>query len=402
MSRRILFLALVLLTLHASRFTTAEAARVEDREGLKVVFLEGTPYELGRQHGELLREQVRHTIRRVLGYFRGYLKVPVLGALAADWWLDRPWRKSVPWIPEEYLEELRGVADGSGVPLKELWRLHAIPDRTYACSNMAVWGKATAEGRLIHTRNLDWNIHAGIQDTAVVFVVRPEGKRPFVSAGWAGFIGVLTGVNDRGLSIGQVGAETTDVSYRGVPMAFLMRRVMEQAADVDQAVELITRATRTVGVNYLIAEAPAMRAVAMETTRSLVSVFSADDPAEHRVPYARPVADAVFRGDAAMDPAIRDRQLASKGDPRKPGLETPSGSAYDVRYLGQADEVRQHYGKITPEIARQIAKAVAPESNVQSVVFAWPKMWVANAVGMTRAAHATYHQLNAQQLLAAD
>jgi len=46
----------------------------------------------------------------------------------------------------------------------------------------------------------------------------------------------------------------------------------------------------------------------------------------------------------------------------------------------------------------QIAQAVAPESNVQSVVFAWPQMWVANAVGLTRAAHSTYHELDAREL----
>jgi hypothetical protein len=137
----------------------------------------------------------------------------------------------------------------------------------------------------------------------------------------------------------------------------------------------------------------------METTRSRVAVFAADDPVEHGVPYARPVADAVFRADAAIDPAIRDCQLASKGDPRKPGLEMPTGSAYEVRYLGQAEGVRKHYGKITPETTRQIAKDISPESNVQSVVFAWPKMWVANAVGITRASHSTYHELDAQDLL---
>ena len=376
-----------------------EAAHVEHQDGLPIVYLEGSAYELGHQHGTLLKEQVRQSIAQVLGYFRRYLRIPLLGPALVNWWLDRPWSQALPFLPPDYLEELRGLSDGSGVPLRDVWRLHAIPDRTYACSNLAVWGKATTDGRLIHTRNLDWNIQAGIQRYAAIFVVRPRGKQAFVNVGWAGFIGVLTGINDQRLSIGQIGAETTDVSARGLPMVFLMRQVLEEADGVDAAIQLIRQAPRTVGINYLLANAKAGRAVALETTRQMITVFEANDPKERGVAYARPLVDAVFRADTAMDPQIRDRQIASGGDPHKPGFEPPSGSAYETRYLGQGAGVLAHYGHITSEIAKQIAQAVAPSSNVQSVVFAWPMMWVANADGTRRAAQTPYHQIDLERLL---
>lgn len=375
-----------------------EAARVERREGLTLVFLEGAPYELGRQHGELLKDQVRESVGRLLGYFRSYLKIPLVRSLAVNWWLDASWAQARPFLPEDYREELRGLADGSGVPLKELERLHSIPDRTYACSGFIAWGAATAGGRLIHTRNLDWNIDAGIQRHAAVFVVRPEGKKAFVSMGWAGFIGVLTGVNEQGISIGQIGAETADRSCRGLPMTFLMRKVLEDSIGLDQAVALITDATRTVGVNYLIADAKTERGAAIETTHRMSSVFEANDPKERQVAYARPMADVVLRADTAMDPAIRNRQIASGGTPNQPGLEPPTGSAYEVRYLKQVEGLAAHYGRIDAEAARQIMRSVAPDSNVQSVVFAWPRMWVANAQDATPAAQTPYHRLNLEEL----
>ena len=138
------------------------APRVEQRDGLTIAYLEGSPYELGQQHGELLREAVREQISRTLQYIRSYLKIPVLRIWLGNWWLDRPWMVTRRFVPADYLEELRGLADGSGVPLRELWRFHALPDRTYACANLAAWGRATADGRLIHTRNLDWNIDIGM------------------------------------------------------------------------------------------------------------------------------------------------------------------------------------------------------------------------------------------------
>jgi len=400
MRRTIALAAMGWLVLCHALPVTEAAGRVEDRDGLPIVFLSGTPYELGRQHGELLRDAVRRCVTKVLGYFRRYVKVPIIGGWLASWWLDRAWGPARPFLPDDYLDELRGLAEGSGVPLRELRRLHAIPDRTYSCASLAAWGSATVDGRLIHTRNLDWNIDVGIQEHAAVFVMQPEGKHAFINLGWAGFVGVLSGVNDRQLSIGQIGAESTDVTYRGLPMVFMMRRVLEEAATLEAAAALIQRVPRTVGINYVIADADARRAIVVETTHRYATVFEADDPKEHGVAYARPMAHAVYRADAAMDPKIRAHQLASNGDPQRPGAEDPAGStAYDVRYLGQADGLRERYGQLDVDGVLEIVKHVAPSSNVQSAVFAWPDLFVANARGHVRAAHTVYYRLDAAGLL---
>lgn len=403
--RTFLFQALLVLLCHALRAATIAASTEtaippETIEGLRVVHLTGAPYELGVQHGRALREDVRDSVAQVLGYFRRYLKVPLVRTWLVNGWIDRVWRAEQPFVSKAYLEELRGLADGSGVALRELYRLHAIPDRTYSCASFAAWGTSTAHGRLIHVRNLDWNIEAGIQRYAAVFVVRPQGKHAFVNVGWAGFIGVLTGINDAQISIGQIGAETTDARFHGEPMAFLMRRVMETASTLDEASSHIQSARRTVGVNYIIADAKIPGAVALETTARHARTFAADDALEHTVPYARPLADAVFRADTAMDQTIRDRQLASGGNPVHPGLEDPAGSsAYEIRYLGQAAGLQAHAGQLDGHKAQEIAHAIAPSSNVQSVIMAWPDLWVANAQDFIRAAHTPYHHLNLEALL---
>ena len=90
---------------------------------------------------------------------------------------------------------------------------------------------------------------------------------------------------------------------------------------------------------------------------------------------------------------------ATGGRPGRPGLEPPSGSAYETRYLGQADGLARHFGTLDPAAAQEIARAVAPDSNIQSVIIAWPELWVANAQGLTPAARTAYHRLDARQLL---
>ena len=183
-------------------------------------------------------------------------------------------------------------------------------------------------------------------------------------------------------------------------MAFVMRRVLEGSGTLDEAEAIVHRARRTVGTNYVVADAKARRGMVLETTHQYVRRFEANDVAEHKVEYARPIVDAVFRADAAVDPVIRERQLASHGNPKQPGLESPAGSsAYDIRYLGQAAGILAHFGTLDGAAAQQIAKAIAPSSNVQSVIFAWPEVWVANAEGITPAAQTTYQHLNLKQLL---
>lgn len=176
--------------------------------------------------------------------------------------------------------------------------------------------------------------------------------------------------------------------------------MLEGAASLQDAEAIVTTAPRTVGINYVIADAKAREAMVLETTHRYVRRFRADDPAEHAVAYARPIVDAVFRADAAMDPVIRGQQLASHGNPAHPELANPAGSsAYDIRYLGQHAGLMAHFGHVDPMAAQAIAKAIAPPSNIQSVIFAWPDVWVANAEGVIPAAWTPYRRLDLEELL---
>ena len=386
-----------------------EAARAVDQgrlrysDGLPVVTLRGSPYEIGYQHGTLLRDEVRAAVADTLAFARRhYLRVPLIGAWIVNRVLDVVADMERPHIPADDLVELQGVADGSGVRLQDLQRILAFADLSSSgCSSFVAFGRATADGRLLHGRNLDWNIQAGIQRHAVIFVVHPAGRerRSFVSVGYAGFIGVLTGINSRGISVAQIGAATADRTLRGMPMPLLLRQVLERAASLDEAIAIVRNAPRTVGYNYVFADAKRKLAGVLETTKTLCAAFAPNDPREASVAYAITVPDAVFRADTALDAAVRERQWASKGNPKQPGLEPPGGSAYEVRYRGQGERLREHVGALTTDDALAIMKAVAPPSNVQSVVFAYPDLWVANARDLAPAATQPYHHFNVRSLM---
>lgn len=376
-------------------------ASLEYREGIPILRLEGSAYEIGYQHGVLLKDRVRQATHQILGYFPKKIKVPILGKLVFNFILDRSYRKMAPHIPEEYKDEMRGLADGSGVSLKNIRRVHAIPELySTLCANGVFFGKATRDGRLYHLRNLDWNREIGIQDYLCLFAVKKDNAIPFVNIGYVSFIGSVSGMNDKGISVGQIGSETKDYTLKGTPMPFLLRQVLEKSGRLEEAVQIILGAKRTIGCNYVFAAAKEKSACAIETTARHAAVFFDNDTAEKISPFALPMENSVMRSDFAVDPAVRDLQTCAAGNPQKPGLENPRGSsAYDKRYLGQADFAKKHFGSLDPALMMDLAREIAPGSNVQSVVYGFPEFWVATAKGKARAADSGYIQFSLSDLL---
>ncbi len=365
---------------------------------LPVLHLSGTPYAMGYQHGSLMAPQVRASVANVMAYVAKQAKIPGMGRYLARRMLDQAWRKQAPFVPPDFLEEMEGLADGARVPLKALQRLHALPERMAAhCSSFAAWGTATQGGRLIQMRNLDWAIQSDVQRYSALFVCRPAGKKAFLSLGWLAFMGVISGINEEGISVAEIGAETRDQTLKGIPMPFLLRRVLEESRDLTGAVSIVSLAPRTGGYNYLFADHQEGTAAALETTQNHCAVFYAGK--EPVSPWHLPIADCLFRSDFALDPHVRDLQLASKGNPRRPGLESPVGSsAFDIRYWGLGLLLKRFHGRINPEVAMGLARAVAPSSNIQSVIYAFPQVWVVNAAGRRPAAHGAYQEIDAEKL----
>ena len=365
-----------------------------------ILTLSGTPYEMGYQHGSMLKSQVRASVAGMMGFVDREAGFRFVGGWLARWKLERAWKKMKPHVPADTLEELRGLSDGAGIPLAVLERIHALPEMTAnSCASFAAFGPATKDGRLIQIRNLDWAIQSGVQQHAAIFVTRPKGKIPFINIGWAGFIGLVSGINGKGISVSEIGAETVDRTLKGLPMPFLLRRVLEESEDLEQAVETVQAARRTGGYNYVFADAVRKRAVALETTRSHCAVFWMDGEPQNS-PHQLSVLNTIFRSDWAVDPVVRDLQRACRGDPTQPGLESPEGtSSYDVRYRQQGELLFRFRRILDPEIAMVIARAIAPDSNIQSVVYAYPQVWIANATGRQPAAMGTYLQLDVKDLL---
>lgn len=236
---------------------------------ISVLYLWGTPYEMGYAHGRLCAERVKQ-LTQVLTF--GACLALGVGPEK----LDAAWAEMAPYVPARYREELRGLADGAGVSLQLVQRAHAIPELSeFHCTFFGAWGKATRDGHLHQIRALDYATEAGLQDRPALIVSRPQGGQPFVNIGWLGFIGCVSGMNAAHIAVSEIGENfgPEHETLAGEPMCFLLRDVLERATTLQQAVELVRSAKRTSSYLYCLGDGKLPAARALRTAKDFCEVY---------------------------------------------------------------------------------------------------------------------------------
>ena len=374
-SKIVAVLALVglIVTLQAGVADAQTVARcgqgwLEKVDGYPVLHLKGTPYEMGYQQGALLKDSTRQNMHNIVGILAG--ETFHLGPLTLN---PRPHVDSLveqqrPFVPPTYFEELHGLADGAGVPLADVQAGNFLPE-LFHCSGFAVMNSATTDGTLYHGRVLDYKCDWHLQEHAVLIVAEPNGRIPFVNVSWAGFIGSVTGMNARHVSIGEMGGSGQG-HWKGMPMALLVREVLERAGDVDAALAIFRNNPRTCQYFYVIADGNSNRAVGVQTTWEMMKVVQ---PGEADPMLPKPVKDCVLLS---------------------------AGKRYDEVSVKRTQE---GHGKLDAEGARHLMdEGVATKSNLHDVLFApkSTKFWVANASADGKpAADQPYHAFQLTELL---
>lgn len=313
-------------------------------DGQRVALLAGTPEEMGYEQGTLLREDIRAVTNTVLTVARAADAVRQRNFFAGT--IEKAYARCEKFIPERYLREVDALADAAGLPRKDA-RLAQIFPELFHCSGFALMGRATVNGELFHGRILDYMTEIGLQKHAVTLICMPEGRRAFVTVGAAGYIGSVTGMNDRKLAFGEMGGGGEGL-WDGEPMGFLVRRAMEEAETLQQATEIFRKAARTCEYYYVISDGKTRDAVGLKCRPDLFEVVR---PGEAHPQLPSPIPDTV---------------IFSAGD----------------RYPELVRRVKAGYGKIGADSAIELMRQpVAMHSNLHCVLFAPERLvlWVANA-----------------------
>jgi len=343
-----------------------EQGELRWQEGQRLVLLSGTPEQIGTAHAQLLRKESIRCMDSVLNLFG-----TVETVRSGRWFrqtLDEAFERLQPHIPESHLQEMAALGTELGWPVQTVQALNVFPE-LFHCSGFAVMGSATKEGVLYHGRVLDYMTMIGLQDSATTFIIAPSSKHAFANVGYGGFVGSVSGMNNQGISLGEMGGRG-EGKWDGVPMATLMRRALEECQTLDDVVDLWKRSPRTCEYYYVFAEAkPGIRrAVGLAATPEQVEIVQ---PGQ-----AHPL----------LGPGIQDAVVLSAGA----RLETLRA------------RVQDKHGTINAEDALWLmSRPVAMKTNLHNVLFVPEQgvLYVANADHKSPAAERPYVKFQLMDLL---
>lgn len=196
----------------------------------------GSAYEIGRQHGASCPAAVRLACE-AWSRFPGLTDSQVDTGLAL---VRHRLQRSFP----ECLEEMRGIADGSGLSEREILALNCfdavlgVAAGKLCCSTI---GFVDSDVGVLLGKTADWHVE-GAEDMSTWqrYQPRPSEGYTFIHYGCAGTLWTEGGLNEAGLGMVLNGLPVTG-SSEGVPWVPLTRGVLQHCRNVQEGLTFLGR-----------------------------------------------------------------------------------------------------------------------------------------------------------------
>ena len=233
---------------------------------LPVLNLGDDPFERGLVHGRELAGEIGENINTYMAPFAASGLDAETARREGENWTEIMARQN-----PEYSEEMRGMAQGAGLPLADIVMLNvryeiifglflkesreadniAVADGADGCSTFGVMAEASAGGHAILGQNWDWI--AGVYGRCAILKVRRNGASDFICFTEAGIVGGKMGVNEHGIGLVENGLVSDHDGVNEYEKPFHMRcREVLDAATYDLALLPIIETRRVCSANFII------------------------------------------------------------------------------------------------------------------------------------------------------
>ena len=336
-----------------NQITQYESGYRFDENGWVYLHIEGEPYERGFQHGYLVAPELNEILRslKYLTYWDTGMKW--------EYFVEAAETLFVSWIDEEFLDEIKGIADGAqsaGVDIswQEVLTWNGYEELTgywwpnemagkYAggdsdhCSGFIATGSATKGGNIIMAHN-SWDAFEQGQFFNMVLDIKPaSGHRMFMQS-VPGFIDSMTDffVTEAGL----MGTETTIGGFslydpNEVPEFVRVRKAMQYANTLNEFASFMEKQNNGGYANsWLLGDINTGEIMRLELGLKYQSIQRKKD--------------GYFIGfNAPEDPKIRNLECSKTG-------YTDIRMASGARRVRLTQLMEEYYGKIDVSIAQKI------------------------------------------------
>ncbi len=259
----------------------------KSKSGLYELYVEGQPFDRGIVNGKLSMELIQlqedyfsDQINKMVPskFYRHFLKY-VIG------WFNRDLDK---YVSEEDKEEIYGISQSAsdkyayiGSNYQRILNYHAAHDIGHALQNLALvgctsfgtWGSRSADSTMIIGRNFDFYVGDHFSENKIVSFEKPTEGFKFMYVTWGGFIGVVSGMNEKGLTVTINAAKSDMPSGSATPVSLVAREILQYADNISSAMAIAKKRKMFVSESFLIGSAEDNKAVIIEKTPDSIGLY---------------------------------------------------------------------------------------------------------------------------------
>lgn len=259
----------------------------KNRFGVWEMYLEGEPYERGVIYGKLAKELVQEQEDIFVGQIENFLPNKmwrhVIKLMVGFFNSDLPEN-----IPLENQQEIYGISlafsdryDYIASKYTRILNYHAAHDIGHAlndysvvgCTSFVVKGQKSENRQLLVGRNFDFYVGDDFAKNKLIIFVNPSKGYKFTSYSWAGFTGVASGMNEKGLTV-TINASKSDLPTSSkMPISLLAREILQYAKNIDEAVAIAKKRNTFVSETLMISSAEDGKAVLIEKSPKKLGVY---------------------------------------------------------------------------------------------------------------------------------
>ena len=220
---------------------------------LPVIHAKGTHFEIGKTVGEQCKKKIEDQMEFYSHVLKKEFGISWTRARNRSKKYLSHCEKAVP----ELLDELRGMAEGSGKSFEDLFVINCFEELMFetgnkknSCTGIAVALDYTTDKCVYLGHNEDWlSAEKGHQYIIHAF---PDKEPEYISLTYGAALSG-TGMNAAGIAQSSNSQGHIDFKEEGIPCVFVARKVLS-AMSMDEAVAYATMEDRATGMNLLIVD----------------------------------------------------------------------------------------------------------------------------------------------------
>lgn len=260
-------------------------ASLDEIDGVRILTVKGSYYEMGFQQGHLLKYECRKNIRALI------YKNEQFGFTYSQ--LLSFWNESKNYIPQKYVDELHGIADGAEVSFYDVAAIQVCFNFIILmdCFGFVAWDDATKSKKLIQVRSTD--LPFDFQDPVTgnfahenqfLLVRKPDEGYASVAPCIAGFTNLAAGINEKMVGIAAHLSGSKDQSHMGPPLRIRTQMAIDESLNADEAIDIIL-CNKTLGFCLLVSDAKTNNGYAIEISANHSYVGTWNNSVESNYPF---------------------------------------------------------------------------------------------------------------------